>query len=401
KRYEEAASAERERLREMDILSYSIKEIDEANLKENEEEELEKERKILMEGERLFGLLDTVYESISESRGGALAQLREARSALEGVASINPEFSEHLKRIEESFFEIEDVVESVRKYRLEVDFSPERLEECERRLVTIRALEKKYGDSIKEVLSYRWDAEERLKCLGNWEEEKEKLEMEIQRLERRVFSLAGELSRGRKLAATDLEKNIQEKLKDLGMAKPVFKVEIKRRESEKGKPKCNQYGIDWIEFTISPNVGEPPKPLREIASGGEISRIMLAIKSVLAESDRIKSLIFDEIDVGIGGEVAVSVGEHLKKLSLHKQVLCITHLASIAVRADKHIKVEKSILNGRTITSVCPVDGRMRVEEIARMLSGDRRGEASLTHAEELLKRYGSPEGEYSGQNKQ
>jgi len=167
-------------------------------------------------------------------------------------------------------------------------------------------------------------------------------------------------------------------------------VQVRNKQNDAGKPVISVYGKDDIEFIISPNVGEPFKKLKNIASGGELSRVMLALKTALAEADNIGSLIFDEIDAGIGGEVALTLGERLALLSRYKQVLCITHLATIAVRADNHIKVEKTVEGGRTYTRVRPVSGRDRVEEIARMLSGDKKQEVSLKHAEELIDKYGS-----------
>jgi DNA repair protein RecN (Recombination protein N) len=179
-------------------------------------------------------------------------------------------------------------------------------------------------------------------------------------------------------------------LKALSMPKVQFKVMVKNKQSADGKAMVGQWGMDDVEFMISPNVGEPFKKLKNIASGGELSRVMLAVKTALAEADNIESLIFDEIDAGIGGEVALTLGERLSMLACSKQVLCITHLATIAVRADNHIKVEKSVEGGRTYTRVRPISGRERVEEIARMLAGDKRQSVSVKHAEELLAQYGS-----------
>jgi len=171
----------------------------------------------------------------------------------------------------------------------------------------------------------------------------------------------------------------------MGMAKAKFEVQVQVKESERGTPVCGPWGYDAIEFLMSANPGEPLKPIRSVASGGELSRVMLAIKAALSDSDRVETLVFDEVDTGIGGEVAVAVGDHLKQLAKSKQILAITHLASIAVRADNHCKVEKSHVDGRTLTDVRRVTGADRIGEIARMLSGDSSNDASLRHAEELL----------------
>jgi DNA repair protein RecN (Recombination protein N) len=194
----------------------------------------------------------------------------------------------------------------------------------------------------------------------------------------------------RKKASQGLEQKIEEELKQLGMLKVGFQVNISDKVNKSGRPVYTATGKDQIRFLISPNQGEPFKPLTQIASGGELSRIMLAIKSILAESDQINSLIFDEVDAGIGGEVALAVGERLKHLSDSKQVLCITHLATLAARADNHIEVEKIGKEGRTLTRTARIEGERRLEELARMLAGDREGEVSRRHAVELLEKYGS-----------
>lgn len=393
KRYSSMLSKERERLREMDILQFAVQEIEEADLKPEEEEELSGERRILSQHERLFSLLDESYESLAENRGGSLSQLRTTRQSLDAMTTIDSGLSGLAKRVEDLFFELEDVTENLRDYRSTVEFSPQRLEIVEDRLALIHRLEKKYGSTVADVLEYGKEAREQLAGLENWETDKEKLEIEIKKLEKDVFAAARELSEKRESTADVLEKKIADALQSLGMEKSEFRISVKQKESEKGSPICGSKGFDRVAFLISPNRGEPLKPLRTTASGGEISRVMLAIKTVLSQSDRIQTLIFDEIDVGIGGEVAVSVGEHLTNLSEFKQILCITHLASIAARADNHIKVEKNFSGKRTVTEVQNITGRARVSEIARMLAGDKTGEASLSHAEELLRKHGP--GEY------
>ena len=386
RRFEKLETSEKSQLREMDILSFAINEIETAGLIPGEEEELEKERSIVSQHEKLYNYLDEIHQKSSESRTGALSLLRDARGAMESIAAIDGDLTPLSKRLEDAFFEIEDVVEELRRYQLTVHFRPDRLEEIENRLAQIHRLEKKYGESIEEVLKFAEESKEQLDTMENWQEDKEKLLEDIAERERLVLAAATQLSEKRRTAAEQLTRLVADKLDALGMPKAVFEVEVTPVSDEDHAP--GPHGIDRIEFTISPNKGEPLKPLRSIASGGELSRIMLAIKSVIAETDRISSLIFDEIDTGIGGEVGRSVGEHLKELSSGKQVLCITHLASIAVYADNHLKVEKYVEGERTFTGVATVSGEDRVREIARMLAGDSAGEVSLTHAEDLLKRY-------------
>jgi DNA repair protein RecN (Recombination protein N) len=385
---EEMQKTERELLREKELLEFAVKEIEAAELNPEEESELEQERRILNQHEKLFDLFHMTDESLSESGGGALGSLREARRGIEQIAEIMPVLDGHRERLENAFYEIEDILETLKDKQEELRFSPDRLEEVEDRLQQIHRLEKKYGNTIEEVLAYREEALVKLNSVENREERREELKKNIRELEEKVFRQARELSAKRKSAAVELKKKIEAVLHTLGMQNSIFEISTGYREGKNGKASCGPHGFDRIEFLISPNRGEPLKPLREIASGGEMSRIMLAVKTVFVESDRIGSLIFDEIDTGIGGEVALAVGEHLAKLGRHKQILCITHLASIAVRADTHLKVSKFEQDGRTLTAVNTVKGEARVEEIARMLSGDTENEASRRHALELLEKF-------------
>jgi DNA repair protein RecN (Recombination protein N) len=383
-------SSERQRLREIDFLEHAISEIKSAQLSHGEEEKLEKEHKILSNHEKLFQLVEEIYHCTSESRGGALSYLRKTRENMEEIVQIDTELSALGNQLQDAFYEIEDFVESIRQYRSSVEYNPQRLSECEERLGLLRNLKKKYGNTIEEVLEFCRKSEEELDGIQNWEEEKQRLKQSIARLEGEVKKLAGELSMQRKKAASVLQQRVESELKDLGMPRVRFMVQVKEKKNPEGKTIYTPFGIDVIEFVISPNAGEPFKPLKKIASGGEISRIMLALKSVLAEEDHISSLIFDEVDIGIGGEVAIAVGEKLKNLSQKKQILCITHLATIAARADNHIKVEKDIKNNRTFTRAYTIRGQAIKTEISRMLSGDTKTGVSLRHAEELLKKYGS-----------
>ncbi len=385
---EQMEKSERERSRESDILAFAIKEIEEAELRTGEEEELKNERVILSQHEKLYNLLETVNENTAENRSGSLATLRIALEAAAEITKIDQSLSRQVKRLEEAFYEIEDVCDSIRHYQRELDFSGERLEECESRLMTIHSLEKKYGHTIKDILVYKEKSKEDYEKMQHWEEDKAGLQQEIKERERALSTKARQLTDLRKEAGKALSIKIQKHLDELGMPKAVFTAEVNQKKSETGKVICGLNGFDRIEFTISPNIGEPAKPLKSIASGGELSRIMLAIKSILAETDHIQSLIFDEVDSGIGGQVAVAVGEHLYNVAHYKQVLCITHLASIAVRADNHLRVNKTVIGNRTITRVEPVEGEKRVKEIARMLSGDTAAKASISHAEELLRKY-------------
>jgi DNA repair protein RecN (Recombination protein N) len=383
---------ERERLRQIELLEYGIKEIREAKLHPEEEQRLKQEQNLLANHEKLVHLIEQVYGATAESRAGALSSLRQARGWLAETVPIDAGLKKSAQQMENVFFELEDFVQNLSRYKDGIQFDPYRLEEIEERLDLIKRLEKKYGSTIENILDYMEKSEKELEGIQSTDERQKQLEGEISAIEAELKQRATDISQRRKRTSGILEAKIVEELKQLGMPKVAFQVEIKDRTNDSGKVLYCSTGKDRVEFLISPNLGEPFRKLAQIASGGELSRIMLAIKSVLAESDHINTLIFDEVDVGIGGEVAIAVGERLKKLSDRKQVLCITHLATIAVRADNHIKVEKVTQGQRTVTKVNSVGGSEQRVEIARMLAGDKTGDTSLQHAQELLQRYGKRE---------
>ena len=386
RRYEKLLSGHRQRLREAELMQHAVSEIEAARLQAGEEEQLTQERLILSQHEKLFAQLRATHNEIGN--GGALSGLRAARQSMDAVVAIDSGMSATAQRLDDLFFELEDVVEGLGDRISNDYFNPGRLEECEDRLALIRRLEQKYGNTVSEVLEYCREAREQLTGLETWEEDRSRLKSEIGEREQQVLARAQELSRLRIAAARGLGQRIESILHALGMPKGRFEVHIERQLNSAGKPVCGPHGIDAVAFRIAPNPGEPLKPLKNVASGGEISRIMLAIKTVLAESDRISTLVFDEIDAGIGGEVALAVGEHLGRIAEHNQALCITHIASIAVRAHNHIRVEKQVKNNRTLTVATAVHGQAQVEEIARMLAGDQTHATSQIHAEELLRRY-------------
>ena len=404
---EEMNTSESERLQKIELLTFAVDEIRKATLSPDEENELESEEQRLSQHEKLFAAVDQVAELLSGTEGTVHA-LKKVRASLEQASSIDSSLSAPLGRVESAFYELEDVSDSLRQYRDGLTFDPHRLEEIEERLSLIYKLKKKYGQTIAEILGYADDAEAQLAQLSDRESNRAKIDAEISDLEKRLYSAGTALTAKRRGAALTLQSGVESILKTLGMANTTFRVELARRESVGGASAQNAaaqagssgqtqqgatmnagpYGFDTIEFLISANAGEPLKPLAKIASGGELSRVMLALKTVLADADESGTLIFDEIDTGIGGEVALSVGGHLKKLSARKQILCITHLASIAVRADNQIKIEKTAEAGKTLTRAFQVSGQVRTGEIARMLAGDGVSAASMQHAEELLSKY-------------
>jgi DNA repair protein RecN (Recombination protein N) len=394
--FESALASERERGREMEFLRFAVEEIGAAKLKKGEESELEAEELTLSQHEKLFAAVDQAHGSLVSGEGsGALTELRHLRSSLEAAQAIDPVLADLTRRSDDAYYELEDVAASLRSYLGKLHYSPERLEEIESRLAVLQKLKKKYGPSIEEVIGRFEEDRERLERLETWEEDKEGLAAQIAALESSVFAEALTLSEKRKAAAGLLQSKVEAILKTLGMPNARFFVRLGRKEPEGGRPVVGPSGVDEVEFMIAPNPGESPRPLARIASGGELSRVALAAKTVLAESDTVDTLIFDEVDAGIGGEVAVAVGEHLAALGKKRQVLCITHLASIAARADNQFRVEKEVADGRTSTRLTRMEGRARAEEIARMLAGDPDEEASIAHATELLRKYGKRDGSW------
>lgn len=377
---------EGEMKREADFLRFAADEIDSAELKSGEEEELAETQKRLARHEELSGSLERTMNASSESRHGALSNLRIAKDELGAAAGIDSSLTPLVQRLETAFFEIEDIVQEVRGRLDTANFDPAELETVDARLARIGTLEKKYAAvSIDEVLEYAREARERLAGFENRDDERRGLLRRRGELQSRLASEAAEISRGRKSAADSLRERTEAHLHSLGMAEARFTVELEGKRNTEGKALIGPYGGDTVEFLLSANRGEKPKPLKSTASGGELSRVMLALKTVLSESDTVPSMIFDEVDSGIGGEVARSVGEHLHALSKSKQIFCITHLASIAVFADNHFQVGKESSGSRTVTRVRRIDADERVKEVARMLAGNREDAASLGHAARLL----------------
>ncbi|HOF84362.1 MAG TPA: DNA repair protein RecN [Treponemataceae bacterium] len=384
---DEMSTSEKERAEKAELLRFAIDEITAAKLSPSEEDDLSAEEQRLSQHEKLFAVLEQLTESLSAS-DGSVPKLNRARSHLETISSIDPSLSPLLSRLESAYYELDDIADSLRQYHAGLAFDPSRLEFIQERLSVIYKLKKKYGATVPDVIAYVESAETQLVQLESWESNRKQVEQEIADLERTVYRAGTLLSEKRRQASESLEKQVEEILGSLGMVSTRFRVQITLREGTDTMQKSGPYGFDTIEFMISPNAGEPLRPLVKIASGGELSRVMLALKTVLSAADEAGTLIFDEIDTGIGGEVALSVGAHLKALSAEKQIICITHLASIAVRADNQIKIEKTVQSGKTVTRAFPVSGTGRVEEIARMLAGDGMSAASVQHAEELLSRY-------------
>jgi DNA repair protein RecN (Recombination protein N) len=294
------------------------------------------------------------------------------------MAAIDPSLSQPLKGLESTLIQVEEIALVLRDYSRRVEINPMRLEEIESRLEEIDRLKRKYGSTIEEVLSFKRKIDEALKSFTFDEERLSQLEGRLEPLRQTVIGLGKKLSEERKKVALELKRSIERELNSLGMKKTIFEIHI---DPLPLSPK----GVDRVEFLISPNVGEEVKPLAKIASGGELSRIMLAMKRILAKVGGRQVLVFDEVDSGIGGAMAEVVGKKLRELSRHHQVICVTHLPQIACFADQHHSVRKEVKSGRTITQVDRLDKESIMDEIARMLGGVKVTEKTKAHAKEMI----------------
>lgn len=373
----------RERMQRLDLLRFQQQEIAKAQLKPNEDEELQQERKILAGAEQLATGANRIHDTLYGERGAMLEKLPEILRQLEDMAKIDESLQEHVKACESVQYQMEDIAFAMRDYAQSVEFDPYRLEEVEKRLHEIKTLKRKYGNSIEEILSLLSDIERELSGFDDRETRIADLEREYEKLRESLQQVSAKLSRERQQCAEGFETQLTKELGMLGMEKTHFRVDFKRAGTEEHP--FTPRGIDKIEFLIAPNPGEPLKPLSRIASGGEISRLMLALKTLLGEADRIPTMVFDEIDTGIGGKIAEIVGKKLQHIAAAHQVICITHLPQIASKGATHFHVEKYTEIDRTLTAIQRLSHQERLDEIARMLGGETLTPTTLQHAREML----------------
>jgi len=375
---------EQQRSRERELAGFALEEIESAQLKPGEEESLMERLKLMEKKEHLAERFKH-YDSAMQGEGGVLNILKNLQAATLSLASLNEEGDSLASRFDSAYYELEDISETYQDWMSAFDFSPQEQLEAEQRLAQIHKLQKKYAPTVEGLLDYA----EQCRVLIDQEEislkdHGRKLERKKE-LENRIRTAAQELSAARGKVGAELEKKVEGHLHDLGMSSAEFRISLHGRTNMEGQQVYGPTGCDQVEFLFCANKGGDLRPLKSVASGGELSRIMLALKTAFASADQIETLIFDEIDSGIGGQVALAIGSHFRKLSRHKQIFCITHLASIASFADNHIRVIKKEDEQGTITCADVLDPREKVEEIARMLAGDSLGELSLRHAQELL----------------
>lgn len=386
---DELGESEQERLRTLDLLRFQAKEIEAAHLSPGEDERLLAERELQLHSEKLREAATTAFANLYDDEGAACSRLAAVAKAVDEIARYDAAASAWREPLAASRATLDDLAAFLRDRLARLESDPQRLEQVEERLAVIDGLKRKYGRSIEEILNYFATASARLEALEHADERRARLAADLESAQQDYRRAALALSKRRREAASALKRKVHRELEQLGMGKTVFELDF--AEARAG----GVNGMDEIEMKVSPNPGEDARPLVRTASGGELSRLMLALKTVVAASRADQShsgaarrtMIFDEVDAGIGGRVAECVGMRLKRLSVGAQVLCVTHLPQIACFADHHFYVEKSERSGRTVTNAYELkSARDRAAELARMLSGSRLTEAVMKHAAEMLK---------------
>ncbi len=372
-----------ERERKLDLLKFQVDEISNAKLKYNEDEDLKNRRHRLINAEKLLKGITHVYHSLFKGESGtrgATDLLNVSISSLEELAGIDDKINAFKASLEAMVYQLEDIKGELRAYRDSIEVSDSEIDLLEERLDQINKLKRKYGNSIEEVLSFSDSASKELDELVNSEKIAAGIEKEIEAVTAQYIQRAGQLSDNRKDLACKLEKLIEKELQDLNMFGSRFLIRVTKDEST-----ISIHGFDKIEFLLSPNPGEPEKSLNKIASGGEMSRVMLAIKNAFSEIEKAPCVVFDEVDTGVGGQTANMVGQKIKAISRNSQILCITHLPQIASLSDNHILVDKVVQDNKTYTKIKILDDSEKIYEIARMLGGNENIEASIEHAKKLV----------------
>ena len=376
KQLKENYGDEKEKQRKLDLLKYQLHEIEEADLKANEEEELEEKRKIILNSEKISKNLMQADISLNE---GAIEAINIAIRSLEKIEEFNSEYKQKLSELRSAYYDIEEIARDINNQKEENKFDESDINNVEERLDLIHSLKRKYGNTIKEIVDYKEQVEEEINYIENMEENNNKLKKELEELEIGMTNLCNQMNKIREIESQKLNNRIDAELKDLEMKNARFVVKIEKTKD------FNENGTDDVEFMICTNIGDEAKSLIKIASGGEISRIMLAIKTVLADSDKVPVMIFDEIDIGISGKAAKSVAEKMKIISKKHQVLCITHQASIAAKGDYNYYISKKVENETTKTTIKKLAEEEIIREIAKMSSGDVTQNA-IEHAKEMRK---------------
>lgn len=403
-----------EKERRLDFLRFALEEIESFEPRENEYEEMENLRAVIQNSGKLYRDFGSAYSTLREEEGSILDRLANIENSLEDHIRLHPELEERLEDIREAVYRIEMLCDYLRNEKEKIQFSPERLEDMEERIVGYKKLFKKYGGSTVSILQMKEEFLRELTSIEMSDEEAELLRSEMKVIESELREQAEELSRLRRSTIPVLESRLAEELNELGMSGARIQVSVTREISSQSRPTAfngenfnptnlngkpetdrrekyviNEKGLDRVEFLLCANTGEKVQPLRKVASGGELSRIMLALKSIIIENRPAGTVIFDEVDSGVGGEIAHSIGNRLKNIAHQSQVMVVTHLHQIAGLGDYHFRIQKQLREGRTVTHLQRLQGDHRLKELARMLGGDMPGSVVLEHAKELLSRNG------------
>ncbi len=375
---------EQERARRIDLLTYQIKEIDGANLVDGEEEQLEEQRGLMQNAQSVMEGLEGASIALSGDEGengGALASFSIALHQLDGIARYHGDYAQLAEKLHALYYDLEDASYTLRDYKADFNFEPDMLDEIESRLELISTLKRKYGSSISEILTYREKSAEELELIANADERREQLAVQYASAKEEYDALSAELSMLRKAAADRLAEKLLPELGDLGMQHASFSANFETLSGE--IPSAN--GIDSVEFLLSTNRGEPVKPLSKVASGGELSRIMLSFKTVLADLDGIPTMVFDEIDSGISGQIGTAVAVKMRQIARNHQVLCITHLPQIAAFANHQYLVYKEETDDKTRSNAVKLQDNERAREIARIMGSGGTDPVALEHAQRLI----------------
>ncbi|WP_438448821.1 DNA repair protein RecN [Gorillibacterium sp. sgz5001074] len=389
KQLNDLKEAGKQALQMQDLYRFQVEEISDAKLKPGEDESLSEEKRKLGNAEKLFQNVNDSYEGMY-ANGKALDLVRKAVQRIQDIADYDaPKLQPVLEQMQSAYYQLEDAAYQLRDYRDQIEFNPARLDQIEDRLSLISSLRRKYGENVVDILAYLGQIKNELSALDHKEEKLQELESQLKDKHNECVGLAGKLSALRRSAGLRLAEGIERELKELHMERTKFHVNIIRLDEGKepgdGSVRLNRQGMDQVEFLIAPNPGEPLRGLGKIASGGELSRIMLAMKSIFAKMDQIPVLVFDEVDTGVSGRAAQAIAERMARLSSDCQVFSITHLPQVACMADAHYYISKAVEDDRTFTKVRDLEESDRTEELARMLGGVEITETTLHHAKEML----------------
>lgn len=378
-KFQALSKNEQETAQRLDLLQFQLQEIEEAQLQPDEDQALERERKQLQNFETIYRALEEAYYALS-GEGKGVESIYIAQNALLDAAEHDDEIKQHAEKAQALYYELEDLQAEIAAIKDNLYFDEERLNAVEARLNEINRLKKKYGTTVAEILAYKEKIATEIEELIDRDSHLEALQKQISSLEEKALEKAHQIHQLRRETARKLEKDLQKELADLYLENATFKVAITKDETE-----LTASGFDNVCFMLSTNKGEPVKALDKIASGGELSRIMLALKKIFAEHEQISTVIFDEIDTGVSGRVAQAIAEKMYKIALTTQTLCITHLPQVAAMADQHLLIRKTETNERTTTEIIPLSNEQQVEELGKIITGSKLTETAMEHAQEML----------------